>query len=81
MIRKSFGVKLSGNGRRTNLGESALIRINRIIIIVIPKMKHTNYVLKILSPPMLSSFEKLTSMPIEGRVKSIYVFNILLNCN
>jgi len=57
MIRKSFGVKSFGNGRRTNLGESTLIRINRIMIIGIPKMKLTNYVLKMLISPMLSSFK------------------------
>jgi len=44
MIWKSFGVKSSGNGCRTNLGESALIRINRIMIISIPKMKLAKWI-------------------------------------
>lgn len=59
MIRKSFAVKSSGNGRRMNLGDSVLIRINRIIIIGIPKMKHTNYLLKTLIPPMSKFVRKI----------------------
>lgn len=51
MIRKPFGVKSSGNGCRTNLGECVLIHINCIIIIGIPKIKHTNYVLKLETRP------------------------------
>jgi len=59
MIRKSFGVKSSGNGRTTNLGESALIRINRIVIIVILKMKHTNYMLKMCIPAHVKFIRKI----------------------
>lgn len=77
MIRKSFGVKFSGNVRRTNLEECTLIRINRIMIIGIPKMKLTNYVLKMLIPPM---FKKFTSVPRGVSIIDIRMQYILFNC-